>query len=194
MRKLNSTFFRQWLETQNTSVPLLCSEESKNYVAKVFAEMAHGLMDHLSVNFVAAYCEDGGLEYEFKIRAQVMSLDMYDKEGMRFRCNGTVAEWVQKYATDLENFIVEKNTMNPEAIFSPNNDDVDVLRMREMALDIARSNVKIIGLTTMGKLSEFPILDVGDVNFLNVLMSKEGKKSDFVFQLDEIKGFCLPVG
>jgi len=78
-------------------------------------------------------------------------------------------------------------------VFSPNNDDVDVLKMREMAVAIARSNVQIIGLTTMGKLSQLPILDVGDVDFLNVLMSKEGNRSDFVFQLDEIKK-CYFVG
>jgi len=115
MRKLNCTFFRQWLEKRNDRLSLFGSEESKIYVAKVFAEMAHGLMDHLSVNFVAAHCKDGGLEYEFRIRAQVVSLDMYDRQVMRFRSNRTVADWVFEYANDLENFIVEKRTLNPEA-------------------------------------------------------------------------------
>ena len=193
MRKLNSTFFKQWLDAPNLSMAFSCSEESKSYVAKVFAEMAHGLMDHLSVNFVAEYSEDGGLEYGFKIRAQVLSLDMYDKEVMQFRSNINVADWVHKYATDLENFIVQEKSMNPEAVFLPDNDDVDVLKMREIASKIARSDVDIIFLTTMGKLCEFPFLDVGDVDFLNVLMKKEGRRSEFVFQFDENRK-CYFVG
>ena len=185
MRKLNSTFFREWLETPDMQLDLLSDDDSKVYIANVLVEMAHGLMDNLSVKFVSTYSDDGGLQYEFKIRAQVASLDQYDKRVIRFRNNGIVSEWLRNYATDLETFIDAQKVIHQGIVFSINNDCVDIWKMRDIANKFKISNVQIMHLTSMGKLCEFPFLDVDDVDFLNVLLEKEGNRSEFVFHVDE---------
>ena len=55
MRNLNSTFFRQWLEKPDMQLSMLSNNDSKVYIANVLVEMAHGLMDNLSIKFVSAY-------------------------------------------------------------------------------------------------------------------------------------------
>ena len=185
MRKLNSTFFREWLETPDMQLDLLSDDDSKVYIANVLVEMAHGLMDNLSVKFVSTYSDDGGLQYEFKIRAQVASLDQYDKRVIRFRNNGIVSEWLRNYATDLETFIDAQKVIHQGIVFSINNDGVDIWKMRDIANKFEISHVQVMYLTSMGKLCEFPFLDVDDVDFLNVLLEKEGNRSEFVFHVDE---------
>ena len=185
MRKLNSTFFREWLETPDMHLHQLSDNDSKAYIANVLVEMAHGLMDHLSVKFVSTYTEHGGLQYEFKIRAQVASLDQYDKRVNRFRNNEIVSEWLRNYATDLENFIDAQKAVHPGIVHSIHNDGIDIWKLRDIANKFEISNVQIMHLTSMGKLCEFPFLDVDDVDFLNVLLEKGGNRSAFVFHVDE---------
>ena len=62
---------------------------------------------------------------------------------------------------------------------------VDIWKMRDIANKFEISNVQIMHLTSMGKLCEFPFLDVDDVDFLNVLLEKGGNRSEFVFHVDE---------